>query len=74
MIGMAEFTDISGIFASGAQMIAECKGNVYGYLRVSTAAQKHDRQLEAMRELGVRRECMFFDKQSGKDFNRPGYQ
>ena len=74
MIGMAEFTDISGIFASSAQMIAECKGTVYGYLRVSTAAQKHDRQMDAMKELGVMKEHMFFDKQSGKDFNRPGYQ
>jgi len=74
MIGMAEFTDISGIFANSAEMVAECKGTVYGYLRVSTAAQKHDRQMDAMKELGVKKENMFFDKQSGKDFNRPGYR
>lgn len=74
MIGMEEFTDISGIFASSAEMISECKGTVYGYLRVSTAAQKHDRQIDAMKELGVKTDNMFFDKQSGKDFNRPGYQ
>lgn len=74
MIGMAEFTDISGFFANSAEMISECKGTVYGYLRVSTAAQKHDRQMDAMRELGVEKEHMFFDKKSGKDFNRPGYQ
>ena len=74
MIGMAEFTDISGIFANSAEMISECKGTVYGYLRVSTAAQKHDRQMDAMKELGVKEEHMYFDKKSGKDFNRPGYQ
>lgn len=74
MIGMEEFTDISGIFANSAEMISECKGTVYGYLRVSTAAQKHDRQIDAMKELGVKTDNMFFDKQSGKDFNRPGYQ
>lgn len=74
MIGMAEFTDISGIFANSAEMISECKGTVYGYLRVSTAAQKHDRQMDAMKELGVKEDHMYFDKKSGKDFNRPGYQ
>lgn len=74
MIGMAEFTDISGIFANSAEMISECKGTVYGYLRVSTAAQKHDRQMDAMKELGVKEDYMYFDKKSGKDFNRPGYQ
>lgn len=74
MTGMAEFTDISGIFANSAEMISECRGNVYGYLRVSTAAQKHDRQMDAMKELGVKETNMFFDKQSGKDFDRPGYK
>lgn len=74
MIGMEEFTDISGIFANSAEMIAECRGTVYGYLRVSTAAQKHDRQTDAMKELGVKETNMFFDKQSGKDFDRPGYR
>lgn len=74
MTGMAEFTDISGIFANSAEMISECRGNVYGYLRVSTAAQKHDRQMDAMKELGVKENNMFFDKQSGKDFDRPGYK
>lgn len=74
MIGMAEFTDISGFFANSAEMISECKGTVYGYLRVSTAAQKHDRQMDAMKELGVKEDYMYFDKKSGKDFKRPGYQ
>ncbi|MCI8730103.1 MAG: recombinase family protein [Lachnospiraceae bacterium] len=55
-------------------MIAACGGTVYGYLRVSTAAQSHERQVDAMEELGVKEENMYFDKQSGKDFERPAYQ
>ena len=74
MTGTEKFTDISGLFASTEEMIGACRGTVYGYLRVSTAAQSHERQEDAMKELGVREENMFFDKQSGKDFERPGYQ
>ncbi len=74
MTGTEKFTDISGLFASTAEMIGTCEGTVYGYLRVSTAMQSHERQIDAMKELGVREENMFFDKQSGKDFERPAYQ
>lgn len=48
--------------------------NVYGYARVSSADQNLDRQIEAFKELGIPEENIFTDKQSGKDFNRPGYQ
>lgn len=74
MTGTEKFTDISGLFANTTEMIAACGGTVYGYLRVSTAAQSHERQVDAMEELGVKEENMFFDKQSGKDFERPAYQ
>ena len=74
MTGTEKFTDISGLFANTTEMIAACGGTVYGYLRVSTAAQSHERQVDAMEELGVKEENMFFDKQSGKDFDRPAYQ
>lgn len=74
MTGTEKFTDISGLFASTEEMIRTCEGTVYGYLRVSTAMQSHERQIDAMKELGVREENMFFDKQSGKDFERPAYQ
>ena len=47
--------------------------NIYGYIRVSSADQNEDRQLFAMRELGIPAERIFMDKQSGKDFNRPAY-
>ena len=50
------------------------KGKVYGYIRVSTKEQKEDRQRIAMREYGVPEENVYLDKQSGKNFDRPGYQ
>lgn len=45
-----------------------------GYVRVSTRDQNEARQLLAMKEFGVPESCIFMDKQSGKDFNRPQYQ
>ena len=50
------------------------KGNIYGYIRVSTTLQHDDRQWLAMDEFGVSREFVFVDKQSGKDFDRLAYQ
>lgn len=47
---------------------------VYGYVRVSSLDQNEDRQLIAMRDVGVPRDHIFMDKQSGKDFNRPNYK
>ncbi len=46
----------------------------YGYVRVSTREQNEERQIVAMREFGVEDNCVVIDKQSGKDFNRPGYK
>ena len=46
----------------------------YGYIRVSSRDQNEDRQRIAMHEFGVPADCVFMDKQSGKDFDRPGYQ
>lgn len=47
---------------------------IFGYIRVSTREQNEDRQLIAMREAGVPERGIFMDKQSGKDFDRPGYR
>ena len=47
---------------------------MYGYVRVSTKEQNEDRQMIALREFLVPEECIFMDKLSGKDFNRPQYQ
>ena len=46
----------------------------YGYIRVSTKEQNEERQLIAMREFGVAEENVIVDKQSGKNFDRPGYK
>ncbi len=46
----------------------------YGYIRVSSREQNEDRQRIAMREFGIPDELVFEDKQSGKDFERPGYK
>lgn len=46
----------------------------YGYVRVSSREQNEERQVVAMREFGVPDNCMVIEKQSGKDFNRPGYK
>lgn len=47
--------------------------NIYGYIRVSTISQRDDRQWLAMEDFGIPKECVFVDKQSGKDFDRPAY-
>lgn len=45
----------------------------YGYVRVSTREQNLDRQYTALREYNPDIECIFADKQSGKNFDRPEY-
>lgn len=49
-------------------------GNTYGYVRVSTQEQNEIRQLNAMRDFGVRETHIIIEKLSGKDFKRPRYQ
>lgn len=48
--------------------------NIYGYIRVSSRDQNEDRQLIALREIGITERNIYLDKQSGKDFNRPQYK
>ncbi|MDE7324664.1 MAG: recombinase family protein [Lachnospiraceae bacterium] len=47
---------------------------VYGYVRVSSMDQNEDRQMKALRDATVPEKNIFMDKQSGKDFERPGYK
>lgn len=47
---------------------------VYGYVRVSSMDQNEDRQVNALRDVAVPEKNIFTDKQSGKDFERPGYK
>jgi len=49
-------------------------GKTYAYIRVSSKDQNEARQINAMRTFGVEDGCMVIDKQSGKDFERPGYR
>ena len=46
----------------------------YGYVRVSTKEQNIDRQMDNMYNQGLTDDCIFIDKQSGKDFDRTNYQ
>lgn len=53
---------------------ATMNGKTYGYIRVSSKDQNEDRQRLAMLEFGIPDESVFMHKQSGKDFERPGYK
>ena len=46
----------------------------YGYVRVSTQEQNETRQMIAMYREGIRKENIFIDKQSGKNFERDKYK
>jgi len=48
--------------------------SMYGYIRVSSRDQNEDRQMIALKEVGVADRNIYLDKQSGKDFNRPQYK
>lgn len=47
---------------------------VFGYARVSSYEQNEDRQIIALKEMGVPQKQIYVDKQSGKNFNRKQYQ
>lgn len=47
---------------------------VYAYARVSTREQNEDRQLIALKEVGVELKNIYLDKQSGMNFERPQYK
>lgn len=46
----------------------------FGYVRVSSKDQNEARQLDALGAVGVPNSCIYIDKQSGKDFDRPAYK
>ena len=47
---------------------------IYGYVRVSSADQNEDRQVDALNTLEIPQTQIYIDKQSGKDFERPAYK
>ena len=46
----------------------------YGYARVSSIAQNEDRQIIALKEMGVPEKNIYIDKMTGKNFDRPQYK
>lgn len=44
------------------------------YLRVSSKDHNLNRQLDEIKKLGIEDKYIYTDKQSGKDFDRIGYQ
>ena len=46
----------------------------YGYIRVSSRDQNEERQFIALQSKGVNKSCIYIDKKSGKDFDRPQYK
>lgn len=47
--------------------------NIYGYARVSPKDQNEARQIIALSQFPVKKENIYIDKFSGKDFDRPKY-
>lgn len=45
----------------------------FGYVRKSTVKQHEDRQLHSLEQFGVKKEHLYVDQASGKDFDRPMY-
>ena len=46
----------------------------YGYASVSSTGQNEDRQIIALKEMGVPEKNIYVDKMSGKNFDRPQYK
>lgn len=46
----------------------------FGYVRVSSKEQNEARQIDAMKALGITDDCIYLDKLSGKNTDRPQYQ
>ena len=44
------------------------ESRTYGYIRVSSREQNEARQVVALHDFGISDDCIFLDKQSGKDF------
>lgn len=47
---------------------------IFGYIRVSSKEQNLDRQLDSLKKYVPDERDIFYDKQTGSNFDRPGYQ
>lgn len=54
--------------------MSEKQVKIYGYARVSTREQNEDRQIIALKEMGVPEDNIFVDKLTGTNFDRPQYK
>ncbi len=54
--------------------MSEKQVKIYGYARVSTREQNENRQIIALKEMGVPEKNIYLDKLSGKNFDRPQYK
>ena len=50
------------------------ENKIYGYIRVSSKDQNEERQMIALRHMGLEKKNIYIDRQSGKDFERPQYK
>jgi len=50
------------------------KNVIFGYARVSSRDQNEGRQIEQLKSAGISESNIIIDKQSGKNFDRTGYQ
>ena len=50
------------------------KNFIFGYARVSSRDQNEGRQIEQLKAEGISASNIIIDKQSGKNFDRTGYQ
>ena len=69
--------DNAVIFIYGRKIMQEDvqkEQKLIGYARVSTAGQNEDRQIIALKEMGVPEKNIYIDKLTGKNFNRPQYK
>lgn len=56
------------------QKIKKNEQIIYGYARVSSNSQNEDRQIKALKDMGVPEKNIYVDKISGKNFERPQYK
>lgn len=55
------------------ELLCEVMNMEYGYIRVSSKEQHLDRQIKAMKEIGLEDKYIYADKASGATFDRKGY-
>lgn len=63
--------DVEIVYSLGME---NAETNIYGYARVSSKDQNIARQIIALTECGVKKENIYIDHQSGKDFDRPSWK